>query len=573
MNKKVLIVGGIAGGASTAARLRRLNESYEIIMFERGEYISFANCGLPYYIGGTIRDREDLLVQTVEKMSNRFNIDIRNFSEVKTIDRDNKRITVENLKSGEFYEESYDYLVLSPGAAPIKPSFPGADEAHNIFTLRNIPDTDAIKSYIDKNRPEKAVVIGGGYIGIEMAENLYKKGIKVTLVEMLDQLMSPVDFEMASIVHDYVKEKGIKLVLKDGVKAFKEKGRRVKLYSGNELESDMTIISIGVKPENGLAKNAGLEIGQYGGILVDEYLRTSDPYIYAVGDAIQVADNISGKSVLIPLAGPANRQGRTVADNISGEQTKYTDTLATSIVKIFNMTVAVTGMNEKTLRKLNMNYRAVHIHPGSHAGYYPGATPISLKMLFNPDTWGILGAQAVGYKGADKRIDVIATAIKGDLSVFDLQGLDLCYAPPFSSAKDPVNMAGYVAGNIIKGKLNTVQWYEIDEIVQNGGFLIDVRRPEELKQGFVDGSVNIPIDQLRQRISEIPYRDCIYVICQFGVRGYFAVRFLMQNGYNVKNVDGGYYTYSYALGTNSDENGEVYYVKDTGEAQPVPAIK
>ncbi|SHH35490.1 CoA-disulfide reductase [Tepidibacter thalassicus] len=554
MNKKIVIVGGVAGGASTAARLRRLDENAQIIMFERGEYISFANCGLPYYIGGTITERESLLVQTVEGMSKKFNMDIRNLSEVTKINRDKKTVTVKNLKTGEIYEENYDYLVLSPGASPIKPPIPGIEETDNLFTLRNIPDTDNIKEFIDTKKPKKAVVIGGGFIGIEMAENLHDKGIEVTLVEMANQIMAPVDFEMACILHSHIKDKGVNLILEDGVKEFKNKGKKILLSSGKEINTDMIILSIGVRPESSLAKDAGLELGERGTIKVDETLRTSDKSIYALGDAVEVKDYINGKPTMIPLAWPANRQGRLVADHINGKNVKYNGTMGTSIAKVFDMTVASTGNNEKTLKKLGIKYKSIHIHPGSHAGYYPGSFPITLKLIFDPENGKIFGAQAVGYDGVDKRIDVIATAIKGNLTVFDLPDLELAYAPPYSSAKDPVNMAGYVASNIIEGLVDIVYWNEIDEIIKNGGILIDVRDEIERDMGYIEGSINIPLGELRNRLNEIPKDKEIYVTCQVGLRGYLAARILMQNGYKVKNLDGGYKTYSSVFSSDFENN-------------------
>lgn len=465
MKQKVIIVGGVAGGATAAARLRRLSEEVEIILVERGEHISFANCGLPYYIGETIKDRSKLLVQTVKGMSERFNLDIRNLSEVLSINIEDKSVTIKDLKNGESYNESYDKLLLSPGARPIVPPIPGLNENESLFTLRNIPDTDKIKSYVESKNPKKAVVIGGGFIGIEMAENLVDRGMEVTIIEMANQIMAPIDFEMASILHTHLKEKGVKLILENGVKLFADHGKKVVLSDGTEIETDMTILSIGVRPENELAKSAGLELGARGGIIVNEYLQTSDEHIYAVGDAVEVVDYISGTKAMIPLAGPANRQGRIAANNIMGKKEKYQGTLGTSIAKVFNLTVAATGNNEKTLKRLGVAYEVVHIHPSSHAGYYPGAAPIALKLIFDKENGKIFGAQAVGADGVDKRIDVIATAIKGGLTVEDLTNLELSYAPPYSSAKDPVNMAGYVATNILEGELEMIQWHQVDQIV------------------------------------------------------------------------------------------------------------
>ncbi|MGN7298312.1 CoA-disulfide reductase [Ferdinandcohnia sp. SAFN-114] len=544
MGKKIVVVGGVAGGATAAARLRRLDESSQIVLFERGEHISFANCGLPYYIGETIQKREKLLVQTVDGMSKKFNLDIRNVSEVTKINRDTKTVSVKNLKTGEEYEESYDVLVLSPGAKPLVPPIPGLNEAENVFTLRNIPDTDKIKSFVDHKQPKEAVVIGGGFIGLEMAENLVERGVKVTLIEMANQVMAPLDYEMAAIVHKHLIEKGVNLLLKDGVKAFEDQGKTVILSSGNKVSTDMIILSIGVRPENTLAADAGLDVAERGGIKVNEYLQTSDESIYALGDAIEVVDFISRISAMVPLAGPANRQGRIVANNIYGKNEKYHGTLGTAIAKVFDLAVATTGNNEKVLQKLGKDYKVLHIHPASHAGYYPGAHPIALKLIFEESTGKIFGAQAVGADGVDKRIDVIATAIKGGLTVFDLTELELAYAPPFSSAKDPVNMAGYVAANMIEEDVETIQWNEIDSIIEDGGLLIDVREPSEREAGYIKGSVNIPLGEIRGRLEELPKDNTIYVSCQVGLRGYLATRILMANGFKVKNLDGGWKTYS-----------------------------
>lgn len=555
MGKKIIIVGGVAGGATAAARLRRLDESSHIIMFEKGEYISFANCGLPYYIGEVIKDRKKLLVQTVEGMSSKFNMDIRNLSEVTKINRDAKTVTVKNLKTGETYDESYDQLVLSPGARPIVPPIPGIKEANNLFTLRNIPDTDAIKAYVDDKKPKKAVVIGGGFIGIEMAENLHERGIEVTLVEMSNQVMAPFDIEMASILHTHMIEKGVNLILEDGVQSFENNGTKVILTSGKEIETEMILLAIGVRPENELAATAGLELGERGHIKVNEYLETSDPDIYALGDAIEVTDFINGNPTAIPLAWPANRQGRIVANNIYGRKEKYNGTMGTSVAKVFDYTAASTGNNEKTLKRVGItNYQVVHVHPGSHAGYYPGSAPIALKLIFDKETGKIYGAQGIGKDGVDKRIDVIATAIKGGLSVLDLPDLELAYAPPYSSAKDPVNMAGYVASNIIEDAVDTVQWHEIDEIVANGGLLVDVRNPEELKLGIIKGAINIPLPELRDRMGELPKDKPIYVNCQVGLRGYLAARILTLNSFKAVNLDGGWKTYSAVYGNGKDSN-------------------
>lgn len=543
--KKILIVGGVAGGATAAARLRRLDETSQIIMFERGEYISFANCGLPYYIGGVIENREALLVQTVEGMSKRFNLDIRNFSEVVSIDPENKTISVKNLKTNEEYKESYDELILSPGASPIKPPIPGLDKADNVFTLRNIPDTDRIKAYVDDNRPKEAVVIGGGFIGVEMAENLVERGVKVHLIEMLDQVMAPFDYEMAQILHGHMEDNGVDLILGDGVDSFKNDGNTIVLKSGKQISTDMTILSIGVRPENKLAKDAGLELGPRGHILVDENMMTSKDHIYAVGDAIQTKDLIFQEGASIALASPANRQARIVADRINGIDSKYKGVLATSVAKVFDMTASSTGNNEKKLKQMGIeNYETVHLHPLSNAGYYPTANPMDLKLIFEVPSGKVLGAQAIGYTGVEKRIDVIATAIAAGMTVRELQDIELAYAPPFSSAKDPVNMAGYAASNILDGLVKKVDVMEIDQLVEDGEYLLDIRTGEEYSLGNINGSVNIPLDELRDRMDEIPKDRIIYVNCQVGLRGYLGCRILNQNGFNTYNLDGGYSLYS-----------------------------
>ncbi|SHH48983.1 CoA-disulfide reductase [Caloranaerobacter azorensis DSM 13643] len=549
MSKKVLIVGGVAGGASTAARLRRLDEKIEIIMFEKGEHISFANCGLPYYIGGTIEERDALLVQTPEKMRSRFNIDVRVKNEVLSIDREKKEVKVKDLDSGKIYKETYDYLVLSPGASPIKPPIPGIDSP-NIFTLRNIPDTDAIKEYLDNKKPKRAVVVGGGFIGIEMAENLYDRGLNVSIVEMADQVMGPIDFDMAQIVHQHIKSKGVKLYLKDGVKEFEYKDgvTRVTLQSGKTLDADIVILAIGVRADSKLAVDCGLEVNQRGGIVVDEYLRTSDKNIFAIGDAIEVVDFVNGSKTMIPLAGPANKQGRIVANNIVGRSEKYKGTQGTSIAKVFDLTVASTGNNEKLLnrmgKKYGKDYKIALIHSKSHAGYYPGAIPMTIKLIFNLKG-KILGAQIVGYDGVDKRIDVIASAIRFGGTVYDLKELELAYAPPYSSAKDPVNMAGFTAENILKRDVDVIMCNELEKLDKNEVIILDVREEIERELGYIEGSINIPLDELRDRLNELDKEKLIIPYCAIGLRGYLAARILKQNGFKkVKNLSGGYTTYS-----------------------------
>lgn len=546
MTKKVVIVGGVAGGASTAARLRRLDENCEITMFEKGEYISFANCGLPYYIGDVITNRNNLIVQTIDSMTSKFNINIKNLSEVVAINRDRKTVTVKEVLTGETYEKDYDVLVLSPGAKPMVPPIEGINNAKNLFTLRNIPDTDMIKNFINKSKPSKALIVGGGFIGLEMAENLRELGIQVTIVEMSNQVMAPLDFEMAQIVHNHLIRHRVNLILDDGVKAFANNGTKVILSSGKEIDTDMIILSIGVAPESKIAVDAGLNVNARKAIVVDEYMRTSDENIYALGDAVEIMDYISKVPTMIPLAWPANRQGRIVADNISGKSVKYPGTLGTSVAKVFDLTVSTTGNNEKTLKRNSVNYQAIHIHPNSHASYYPGASMISLKLLFNPETGHIFGAQAIGVDGVEKRIDVIATAIKGSLTVFDLQNLELSYAPPYSSAKDPVNMAGYVASNIIDGLCEIVQYYEIDDLVEKGELLIDVRTEYDYSISPIEGAINIPLDSLRNNLDKLPKDKTIYVHCIVGLRGYLACRILSQYGFKCKNLDGGYLTYESA---------------------------
>ena len=541
---KIVIVGGVAGGASAATRLRRLDENAQIVLFERGEHISYANCGLPYYIGGTIKEREALLVQTPRAMKDKFNIDVRVQSEVTAIDRKSKTVSVTDLRTGKRYDESYDKLILSPGAAPVRPPIPGIEQ-EGIFTLRTVPDTDAIKEAVDKGKPSEALVVGGGFIGLEMAENLHSRGIKVTIVEAADQVMAPIDYEMACIVHRHILSKGLKLYLKDGVKAFHKEGKRVKveLQSGKLLAADMVNLAICLRPDVSLAKDAGLEIGERRGIKVNSYLQTSDPDIYAVGDAIEVKDFVNGSDTVIPLAGPANKQGRIAANNIYGAGEQYHGTQGTSVVKVFDLTVAATGNSEKTLKRMGMDYRKSYTESDSHAGYYPGASPLNIKLLFAPDG-KVLGAQAVGYEGVDKRIDVLASAIRFGRTVYDLEELELAYAPPYSSAKDPVNMAGYVAANCLKGDMEIIHWDQVDQLDRDKVFILDVRPPEETSTGSIEGAVNIPLNDLRARIDEVPRDKEIVVYCKVGLRAYIAYRMLVQKGFrNVKNLSGGYQLY------------------------------
>ena len=554
MGKKILIVGGVAGGASAAARIRRLDEEAEIILFEKGEYISYANCGLPYYIGEVITDKANLVVTSPAQMHKRFGIDVRIQNEVMKINTNEKTVEVFNHIKNEKYTESYDKLVLSPGANPIIPEIPGIDSP-NVFTLRNIPDTYRIKDFVDNNKPKNAVIMGAGYIGLEVAENLHKLGVNITVVELADHVIGPLDFEMASIVHQHMKIKNVELYLSDAVKSCDFTGKGiVTLSSGKTIPADMLVMGIGVRPDNRLAKDAGLKIGVTGGIWTDENMRTSDEDIYAVGDAVEVMDYITKAPTLIPLASPANKQGRIAADNICGIVSKYEGTQGTSIAKIFDTTVAITGSNERILAKNGIEYEKSFTHSASHAGYYPGAIPMSIKLIFEKVTGKILGAQIVGYDGVDKRIDVIATAIRAGMTVRDLEMLELAYAPPFSSAKDPVNMAGYVATNILSGTHKVFHWNDLPNINYDNSVLIDVRTQIEFANGSIPYAINIPVDNLRERASEIPKGKDIYIFCQVGLRGYIAYRILKQNGFeNIMNLSGGYKTYHVATQKQANE--------------------
>ncbi|MEX1375968.1 MAG: FAD-dependent oxidoreductase [Eubacteriales bacterium] len=549
MGKKVLIVGGVAGGASCAARLRRLDEDAEIIMFERGEYISFANCGLPYHISGEIEDRDELILQTKESFNERFEVDVRLKNEVVAIDRDKKEVLVKDLMTDEEYTESYDTLVLSTGSSPLRPPIPGI-ESDKINVLWNIPDMDKIIEIINEQKVKKAVVVGGGFIGIEMAENLTYAGVKVTIVEMLDQVMSPLDWDMAQIIHKHLAKKGVDLVLGDGVKSFEENkdGVMVNTNSGKALDVDTVILAIGVRPNSKLAIDAGLDVNKRGGVIIDESLKTSDENIYAIGDMVETRDFMTGDRTMIPLAGPANKMGRMAADNIAGLKRTYRGTQGSAVAKIFDMTAANTGKNEKQLNAMGMeldkDYKVTLIHPGSHAGYYPGAKTLTLKVIFEKDGGKVLGAQGVGYDGVDKRIDVLATAINFGATVYDLEELELCYAPPYSSAKDPVNMSGFYGENILSGTVDNILFTQLKDMKENQAIL-DVRTVGEVKRGAIHGAVNIPVDDLRERIGELD-KDKEYIVsCAVGVRAHTACRILMQNGFkNVKNLAGGYTTYS-----------------------------
>lgn len=543
-----LIIGGVAGGATVAARLRRMDEKANIILFERGKYVSYANCGLPYYIGDTINNREKLFVQTAKGFTDRFWIDIRTEQEVTAIRPDKKEVEIKNLSTGETYTETYDKLVLSPGAEPLRPSIEGIG-SKKIFTLRNVPDTDTIKNYVNTENPKRAIVVGGGFIGLEMAENLHDLGIQVDVVEMANQVMAPLDFSMAAIVHRQLTDKGVGLHLEDGVSRFEEKdgGVTVHLRSGKQIATDMVLLSIGVRPETKLAKDAGLAIGERGGIAVNDYMQTSDANIYALGDAVEVRHLVTGQPALIPLAGPANKQGRIVADNIVfGNKEKYPGSIGTSIAKVFDLTVAAAGANAKLLQRNNIPYISSYTHGASHAGYYPGAVPLSIKILFAPENGKLLGAQIVGFNGVDKRIEMLAQVIQRGGTVHDLAELEHAYAPPYSSAKDPVNMAGFVAENILNKKSRIIQWRELAELPADT-IRIDVRTHDEYKLGTIPGFINIPVDELREHLDELPKEKPIVVTCAVGLRGYLAYRILVQNGFKyVRNLSGGYKTWSVA---------------------------
>ena len=542
---KLLIIGGVAGGATAAARARRLNEDAEIILFERGEYISFANCGLPYYIGGVIKERQSLLVTTVADFKRRYAIDIRVFTEVTTIDRANREVSVKNLKTGEIYRESYDKIIMSPGAEPLKPPIPGID-LDSIFNLRNIPDSDRIKAFVDEKHPQSAVIVGGGFIGLEMAENLVVRGVKTSIVEKLDQVMPSLDFEMASFMSAHLKEKGVECILGDGIQSFSQENGRLTVHTenGRNLACDLAVLSIGVRPENRLARESGLEIGQKGGVKVGATMQTSDPDIYAVGDAVEVTDHVTGFRTMTPLAGPANKQGRIAADNVMGRRTTFRGTLGTSVVKMFDLTVASTGANERFLTANNIPYLVSYTHSGSHASYYPGAEMMAIKLFFSPSSGKILGAQIIGKDGVDKRIDVIATAIHGSMTVYDLEELELAYAPPYSSAKDPVNIAGFVAANVLKGDVRNIQWHEFIDLDPETQILIDLRNKDELKEaGMIPGALHIPLPELRNRMKDLDPKKQYIMFCAIGLRGYVGYRILSQRGFSARNLSGGYKTF------------------------------
>ncbi len=563
---KILIVGGVAGGASAAARARRLSEDAEIIMFERGPFVSFANCGLPYHIGGDIQERSKLLLQTPESFLARFNVDVRVMNEVVSIDRHNKSVTVKNLVDDSEYSESYDFLLLSPGAGPVVPPIPGIDNPLT-HSLRNIPDMDRIIQTIQMNKPEHATVVGGGFIGLEMMEAFHQLGIETTLIEMADQVMTPVDREMAGFAHAEIRQKGIDLKLGVALQSVEyipndhiasvgsgeseehqhiEGELNLTLNNGESLTTDILIMAIGVRPETKLAAEAGLQIGELGGIYTNEMMQTSDPAIYAVGDAVEEKDFVTGAQTLVPLAGPANRQGRMAADNMLGRNETYQGTQGTAICKIFDLAVASTGKNEKQLKRDGVEYEKVYVHTASHASYYPGAEIVSFKMLFDPKNGKIFGAQAVGKDGVDKRIDVMAVAQRAGMTVEQLQHLELTYAPPYGSAKDVINQAAFVASNLIKGDAKAIHYDEICDLSEDQ-ILLDVRNPGELEAvGCLEGAINIPVDQLRQRMGELPKDKEIIIYCQVGLRGNVAYRQLVNNGYKARNLIGGYRTYKFA---------------------------
>ena len=538
---KIIIVGGVAGGMSAATRLRRLKEDAEIIIFEKGPFVSFANCGLPYYVSGEIAEREDLLVQTPESLKARFRLDVRPFHEVTAISPDQHIVTVRH--DGKEFTESYDKLILSPGAKPFVPPIEGLETAENTYTLRNVPDLDEIMLALEKE-PKEAVVIGAGFIGLEMAENLRKRGLNVTIVEKAPHVLPPLDEEMAAFVQAELLKNGIQVVTSQSATRFEDKGKVIVLENGQKIASDVTILSVGVQPENALAQVASIELGLRGGILVNERYETSQPDIYAVGDAIVVKQEVTGEDALISLASPANRQGRQVADVIAGVARKNKGSIGTAIVRAFDMTAASTGLSERILRMNGRPYQVIHVSGKDHAGYYPGATDVTLKLLFEPTSGKIYGAQGVGKKGVDKRIDILATAIKGNLTIFDLPELEFTYAPPFGSAKDPVNMLGYAALNLVEGLSDNIQWYELEDELAAGKKFLDVRTASELQQGRLKvDTVHIPLNELRERLGELEKSQDYIVSCHSGLRSYIAERILKQAGFSVKNLDGAFALY------------------------------
>ena len=541
---KIIIVGGVAGGMSAATRLRRLMEDAEITIFEKGPFVSFANCGLPYYVSGEIANRDSLLVQTPESLKARFNLDVRPFHEVISISPAKHTVTIRH--DGQEFTESYDKLILSPGAKPFVPTIEGLVEAKNAYTLRNVPDLDEIMAALD-NHPKEAVVIGAGFIGLEMAENLAKRGLQVTIVEKAPHVLPPLDQEMAAFVQEELVTNGVRVITSQSATRFEDQGKVIVLENGQKITSDLTILSVGVEPENGLAKAAGIELGLRGGILVDEHYETSQKDIFAVGDAIVVKQEITGQDALISLASPANRQGRQVADVIAGLEHTNKGSIGTAIVRAFDMTAASTGLSERILSMNQLPYKPLHVSGKDHAGYYPGATDMTLKLLFNPNTGKIYGAQGVGKKGVDKRIDILATAIKGNLTVFDLPELEFTYAPPFGSAKDPVNMLGYAALNLVEGLSDNIQWYQLEDELAKGKKFLDVRTSGELQSGRLKvDTIHIPLNELRERLNELDKNQAYIVSCHSGLRSYIAERILKQAGFTVQNLDGAYSLYKMA---------------------------
>ena len=545
---KVVIIGGVAGGASAAARLRRLDETAQIIVLERGAFVSFANCGLPYYIGDVITDQRQLTLQTPQSFHARFRIDVRVRNEAVKIDLETKTVTVHDLEKDETYLETYDKLILSPGAEPILPPVPGVD-LPQVFTLRNIPDTLKIKAFIQEKHPKTAMVVGGGYIGVEMAENLKNAGLDVTIAELADHLIAPLDADMAADVHRYLREKGVRLMLDNGIVSISaiDESLQIKLQKGT-CTADMLLLSVGVRPDTGLARDCGIQLNRRGSIVVDSHMQTSAPDVYAVGDAVEVVDFVTGQPAFIPLAGPANKQGRIAADHICGLDSAYTGTQGSAVLKIFDMTVATTGLNEKTAAAAGIDYDKTYLYSGSHASYYPGATNMSIKALWDKQTLKLIGAQIVGFDGVDKRMDVLATAMRFGAKVTDLTGLELCYAPPFGSAKDPVNMLGFVAENIVSGKVKQFFWHDVDALPRDGSVtLLDVRTPLEVSRGSIEGFEHIPLDTLREHLSKLPKDKPVYVHCHSGLRSYIACRILTGHGYTCYNLAGGWRLYESVL--------------------------
>ncbi len=542
--KRVVVVGGVAGGASFAARVRRLDESASIVILDKGDYVSFANCGLPYYVGGIIKERNNLIIQTPQKLRDRFNIDVRVRSEVLSVDPAGKKVII---RSGDkTADEPFDYLLLSPGCTPVRPPIPGIDSPR-VHTLRTIPDTDTIKGLIDKGNAQRAVVIGGGFIGLEMTENLRQRGLEVSLVESLDQVFAPADREMAAGLHQHLIINGVRLMLGRTVTGIIDDGitaASVVLDDKTHLPADLVILAVGVKPDTGFLKDSGIELNERGAIVVNDHLQTNHANIYAAGDAVEIIDFVSGTKVMVPLAGPANRQGRIAADNVAGIPSAYKKTLGTAICKVFDLTAAITGINERTAKQLRIPYVKSYTHSTNHASYYPGAFPLSLKLLFAPDTGLLLGAQAIGKDGVDKRIDVIATAIRHGLTVYDLGDLELAYAPPFSSAKDPVNVAGFVGQNILDKRMPVFYSEDVASVDSSRQTFLDVRTSEEHVQGNIPNSSCIPLDSLRKRLGELDRTKEIMAYCQVGLRGYLATRILLENGFRARNLSGGYKTWS-----------------------------